>query len=114
MAFGCFFFRLGSLENPRNVSSPSPHAGGSAEPWRLGFWLGSWGVLKAGASCGENAPNPNQEKTLPSSKLTWLAGNPPVLIGYTSSNGGFSMAMLVYWRVIFWAKLTKKNPSHLE
>jgi len=33
---------------------------------------------------------------IPSDKLTWLAGKPPLLIGNTSSNGGFPIAMLLY------------------
>ena len=38
---------------------------------------------------------------LHSSKLTWLAGKSPSSIGNTSSNGPFSIAMLVYQRASF-------------
>jgi len=37
---------------------------------------------------------------IPSSKPTWLAGKPPFLIGDTSSNGGFPIAILVYQSVV--------------
>ena len=36
---------------------------------------------------------------LPPSKVTWQMENPPFLMGNASSNGAFSIAMLVYRRV---------------
>ena len=42
-------------------------------------------------------------------KLTWLAGKSPIfLIGYTSSNGGCSIVMLVFWRGILVGNHTKQ------
>ena len=38
---------------------------------------------------------------LPSSRPTWLAGKSTKCSGNTSSNGGFSVAVLVYLRVNF-------------
>ena len=38
---------------------------------------------------------------IPSGKLTWLDGNPPCPIGNTATNGGFSIARLVYGNCFF-------------
>ena len=48
--------------------------------------------------------------TLPETNITWLAGNPPFLIGDTSSNGGFPIAILVYRSVdLFVGTLLPEN-----
>ena len=58
---------------------------------------------------------PTKKKSLPFSKLTWQWKSTLFnrIIGYTSSNGGFPMAMLVSGKVIFWANWPKKT-SHLN
>ena len=92
---------------------PSPGHPHNETPWSGRRIQSSTGIIFALASQLQilwRLTEMTDGDTLPETNITWLAGNPPFLIGDTSSNGGFPSAILVYRSVdLFVGTLLPEN-----